>query len=125
MSHFPPKLCVSKKKLWTLILILNLLLASVIQSEMRWFTFLITVLHILLFKICPGSSEARTEFPVTSVISGLFIPTSEVADLRVTIFRHRASENHGFLGHTISNGEKKQIKVERQREASSEMPWLL
>lgn len=90
---------------------------------MRWFTFLITVLHILLFEICPGSSEARTEFPVTSVISDLFIPTSEVADLRVAIFRHRVSENHGFLGHTISNGKKTNKQTNQGGKAEGSILW--
>lgn len=43
------------------------------------------------------------EFPVTSVISDLFISTPEVADLKVEILRHRASQNHYFLERILSN----------------------
>lgn len=118
-ESFSTQIMCLKKKLSACILIPHLLPESVIQSELRVFTFLITVLHILLFKFCPGSSEARMEFPVTSVISDLFISTPEAADLKVEILRERASEMHYFLVCIISNRKK----TEKGGKAEGKILW--
>lgn len=106
-----------KKKPSACIVIPHLLPESVIESEQRVFTFLITVLHILVFKFCPGSSEACTELPVTSVISYLFISTPTAADLKAEILRERALEIHCFLVCTIS----KRNNPERGRKAEEKV----